>query len=355
MRCPKCGSKLPKGSTFCKNCNTAVQKKPSVIERIGKIPLLIGAAVIIIAAIAVFFFILSDVPVVKFDKAADTAKYVSRRLDLTFFDTDGSSSGTAKNVTRTFTNKLGTLFAFSGSGRLYIARADGFEQIDESLSDSRVICCAEYADVIYYEKNKELYRWNGASAKISKIYGTAQFCAVSPDGSCAAWGASERGENTAYVYRGGNVEELSGADEIMSVTDDGSLMYGTAGDELVICSGNSRTFTPICKCGAIKYVSADGTQVIFTDEHNPAGTYLYDNTTNEKIFLYSGSVTIYCPDGMRQSPEGFDMFLAEAVNHTEGTVKLMQFRRNGSSYTARAVLDLGKISRYTASTAASLP
>ena len=349
MRCENCGVKLPRGCTFCRNCNTPVKKKQSFFEKIGKVPVIIAAAVAAIAAVGVLFFVLSDAPAVKYEPEAESAKAVIRSREVTFFDSDGNVTGTVKDVTRQITDSLGTMFLKNSAGELFAARKDSFERIDSDVSDSRIFGAAENADVVYYEKDGRLFRYDGSVSDISRIYGIARFGTVSPDGSCAAWGDSERGETKIYVSRNGNTEELSGADEIVSITDDGSLMIGVSGEQLVVCAGGSRTFEPVCKCGGIREVSADRTKAIFTDEHNPANTYLYDFTIGERIFLYPGSLSVYSPEGLRPISGNFDLFAADVTDPKAGTRSLMLFRRDGSSYKTKELLDLDKVNRYSLS------
>lgn len=349
MRCENCGQKLPKGCTFCKHCNTPVRKKQTLIEKIGKVPIIIACAVVAIAAVGVLFFALTNVPAVKYEAVPASAMYFLRSRDTNFFDTQGKLTGTAGNVTVTQTNDLGTMFMKTTSGELFIACPDSFETADTGISDTRAFMCARSSDTVYYEKDSAMFVYDGSAKNISKLYGIVQFLTVSPDGSCAAWGTSERGVTHTYVYRSGNVEELSGADEISSVTDDGSLMFGFTGEYLVMCSGNSRSFEQVCRCGGITYTSADCTQVMFKDEHNPAATYVYDSTLGEKIFLYDGSVNVYAPDGMRPVTDSLDLFTAQVVNHKAGTQSLVLFNRDGAKYKIKTLLDTENVRKYSLS------
>lgn len=346
MRCENCGEKLPKGCTFCKHCNTPVKKKQTLIEKIGKVPIIISVAVVAVAAVGVLFFALSSVPTVKYEKEPDTAKYVTRVREVTFFDRSGSQTGTAADAERQMTNSLGTMFVTTAAGDLYIVRPDDLIKADEGISVTRLFGCAENADIVYYEKDDKIVRYDGAVTELSPVYGIAQFVTVSPDGSCAAWGASDRGDKKVYVSRNGNIEELSGAEEIVSITDDGSLMIGISNEQLVVCADNSRTFTPVCKCGSVREVSGDRTKVIFTDEHNPPATYLYDHSLGEPVFLYPGSLTVYSPDCCRPVSDNFDLFVADVTNHKAGTHSLMLFSRDGSSYKTKTLLDLDMVSKY---------
>ncbi len=347
MRCKNCGEKLPKGCTFCRCCNTPVKKKQSLAERIGKVPIIIGIAAAAAAAVGILFFVLSDVPAVKFVpdvRAAVTA--VSRGREVSFLDKDGNIRGTVTDITMKLDNSAGTSFMKTLTGDLYIAGSSGIVKADEGISDTRLFACADKAGIVYYEKDGKVFRYRDSPEEISRLYGIAVSVTVSPDGSCAAWCDSEGGNKKCYVYRNGNVEELSGAEETVSITDDGSLMIGTAGDQLVVCRDNSRSFTPAAKCGGITAVSSDRTQVIFKDEHNPADTYLFDSTSPEPVFLYSGSVSLYSPSGMHPEPDSFAMFTAEVTDHKAGTHSLAMFTRDGSSYKVRTLLDLDKVSSF---------
>ncbi len=346
MRCKNCGEKLPKGCTFCSHCNTPVQKKQSLTERTGKVPIIIGTAAIAIAAVGVLFFALTNVPAVTYEPDAPTAKYVTKARETTFFDTSGNVLITIENIDRELTNSLGTAFYKTSAGELYKADSTSCIKCDEGLTDTRMLAAAANADTVYYEKSGRLYRYDGEVTDIARIYGVSHTVTVSPDGTCAAWGTVESGVNKTYVYRGGNVEELSGAEEIVSAADGGMLMYGTADGSLVMCSDGARSFVPVAKCGAVKAVSADCRQVIFTDEHNPASNYLYDPKVGEPVFLYRGSVSICSPEGMHPVTDSFDLFIAEATDPRAGTQSLMLFRRDGASYKTRTLLDLNKVSKY---------
>ena len=346
MRCEKCGSKLPKGCTFCKECNTPVKRKPTFFEKIGRAPIIIIAAAAAVAAVGGLFFVLTNAPAVKFEADADTAKAVIQNRNTAFFDTDGNNIGIAEDVIRTDHTDDGTMFLSTAAGDLYIVRTSELIKADSGISGTRTFGCAENAEVVYYEKDGRLMRYDGEVTDISRMYGIVQYISVSPDGSCAAWGTSESGENKAYVYRNGNVEELSGADDIYSINNDGSLMFGTSGDDLVICEGSTRTFEPVCRCGRITDVSSDRTKVIITDEHNPVSTYLYDIGVGERIFLYSGSVKVYSPDGMHPAESSFDLFAAEVLDPRAGTQSLVLFSRDGASYKSKTLLGLDKVGRY---------
>ncbi len=347
MKCPNCGATLPKGSSFCKNCNSELPKKSSFFGRIGKIPVIIGAAAVGAAAVCVLFMLLTDVPSVKYEKLPEQIRCISSAFDFSFFDRSGNKTDTLTNIHRGQTNGLGMMLAAGTDSSLYLERDGKAEKLDTGVAGSHIFGLAECSAVAYYEKDKKIYRYSGSSEMIGAIEGFDKFIVISPHGDAAVWGESVRNELKISAYRGGKTELLSGADSVFSVGDDG-FIYGQKGQTLVVCGGDSAEFTEVCGCGTIKSVSADCGQVLFNDD-GPPKTYMYDRALGVRILVYDGTAKPYSPDGMRQEPDNFELFIGEATDHKNGSFSLMLFERDGTKYKARKLLDLDNVSSYSVS------
>ena len=299
------------------------------------------------ATVLVFFFLVTDVSAVGYEKLPGTVKTVTKAYECTFFDSAGNRTETLSNIHRSETNSLGSMLALGTDGSLYLARESGVTKLDTGVSGSHIFALAESSDTAFYEKNKKIYRNSGSPEQIGELTGFDKFITVSPDGSAAVWGESVRNEMKIYACRGGVTEELSGADSVFAVSGSG-LVYGQGGGMLMTCAAGSDKFEAVCGCGTVKAFSADRTQILFTDGTPPA-TFVFDSVSSSRIPVFNGTVKPFTPAGMKQEHDGFDLFIGEAVDHTGASVNLMQFERNGSEYRTRKFLDLDKVSSYTVS------
>ena len=299
------------------------------------------------AAVLVFFFLVTDVPAVRYEKVPATVKSVMKAHECTFFDDAGNKTETLKNLLRSGTNSLGSMLALGADGNLYLAKSSGVTKLDTGVSGAQIFGLAGSSDTAFYEKDRKIYRSSGSPEQIGELTGSDLFLVVSPDGSSAVWGESVRNEQKIYAYRNGSTEELTGADSVFAVGCDGTV-YGQKKSQLVLCEAGSAVFVEVCGCDSVKAVSPDCTQILFTDG-TPPYTFVFDSAAKSRIPVFSGTVKPFIPAGMKQEQDGFGLFIGEAVDNAGGSAALMQFERNGSGYRQRKLLDLDKASFYTIS------
>lgn len=363
MKCGKCGAKIPLTSSYCPSCGEDANRNiisgsiAAVFERVGKIPFIIAAIVTAASIAAIVLLTILNAPTAKFELDVKTAVYTNNLRDYTFFDGNGNKTGTVEDVNFYSSNRLGTMFLRTNAREIYAVYPTGETVLlDTGIENSRFFGNALCTDVVYYQKQKKLYRRNCGLAKpevIGEAYGTEQYVRVSRDGSCAVWEDLAKMDGDIYAvghifaYRGGVMIELKGAERACSISDDGNIVFGTKETLLVKCSGDSTVFAAAAICDNVEKVSADGTRVLFFDKDY--NSHIYDGTTDKDIKIYSKSLSVYEPKGAHYASDDLSCFIGDIDGFLGSSGHLYLFKGNGSGYSVTQLLGMGNVSDYDVS------